>query len=202
MAIRKFSTASISAGTNKSTKLWDQETFQSGMFTIATAVAGANGDYFDFNNIPQNFTHLQLRVTGAGSYNPGGSGYIETWLGLNNTGTYPTAGYTHRVWGDGSGSATSAATSQTSLLATPWLPYGFADEYVGSYIVDILDYTSTSKFKTIRCQGGYDANGSGLIGFISGYSNITAAVTQIRVAHNAGGFKAGGRCALYGIKAA
>lgn len=167
------------------------------MFPIASGITTAGG-YIDFNSIPQTFTHLQIRVNGAGAYNPGGSGYIETWIGLNNTGTAPTAGYSHRLYGDGSNSY-SSASSQTSLLSTPWIPIGLADAYVGSYIIDILDYTNTNKYKTIRAIGGYDANGSGLVSLHSGYSNITAAVTQIRVANNYGGFKAGNRVDLYGI---
>lgn len=169
------------------------------MFPIASGITTAGG-YIDFNNIPQTFTHLQIRVNGASAYTSGGaSGYIETWIGLNNiTASPPTAGYTHRLYGLGS-SVASDSSSQTGLLSTPWIPYGFADAYVASYIIDILDYTNTNKFKTIRAIGGYDANGSGMISLHSGYSNITAAVTQIRVATNAGGFKAGGRIDLYGI---
>jgi hypothetical protein len=167
------------------------------MFPIASAITTAGG-FTDFNNIPQTFTHLQIRVSGASAYTPG-TGYIETWIGLNNqAGTTVTAGYTHRLFGDGS-TVYSSSSAQTNLLSTPWLPYGLADTFIGSYVIDILDYTNTNKFKTIKAFGGYDANGSGLVTLHSGYSNITAAVQQVRVATNSGNFKAGGRIDLYGI---
>ena len=200
MSIKRLSGAGLT--TPKSNKLWDQTTFQSGMFSIATIVAGADADYFDFTNIPQTYQHLQLRVTGAGAYNPGGSGYIESWIGLNVTGgTAPTTGYTHRMWGDGA-SVTSNSSAQTTLLSTPWIPYGLNNAYVGSYIIDIIDYANLTKNKVIRSMGGYDANGSGMASFHSGYENITSAISTIRVSTNSGAFKAGAICALYGIKAA
>lgn len=167
------------------------------MFPIASSTIATTGGFTDFNNIPQSFTHLQIRVSGVSAYTPG-SGPIETWVGLNNqAAVVPTAGYTHRLFTDGS-SATGNSGAQGGLLSTPWLPYGISNTG-GSYIVDVLDYTNTNKFKVIRAFGGYDANGSGLVSLHSGYSNITAAVVQIRVATNSGNFAIGARIDLYGI---
>lgn len=171
------------------------------MYWIAGGTTSAGG-FIDLNNIPQTFKHLQIRVHGASAYTSGGTqGYIETWIGLNNQSSpQPTAGYTHRLYTFGS-TAISDAGSQTGLLSTTWLPYGYSDDFVGSYIIDIHDYTNTNKFKTIKCFGGYDVNGSGLVATHSGYSNITGAVDQIRVATNSGGFKAGAKIDLYGLTA-
>lgn len=165
--------------------------------SIATGITTAGG-FIDFNSIPQTYTHLQIRINGASAYSPG-SGNLDCWVGLNNQTTAPTAGYTHRLYGDGT-NASASSSSQTDLLNTGWLPFGFGASYTGALIIDILDYANTNKFKTIRSLGGYDANGSGYISLVSGYSNITAAVSQIRVATNSGGYTAGTSIALYGIK--
>ena len=158
------------------------------------------GGFVDFNNIPQTFTHLQIRMFGASIYTSGGStGPLDTWIGLNNqSGTSFTNGYNHRLQGDGT-SASSTGFAQGNLLNVGFLPFGFADTFVGSHIIDILDYTNTNKNKVIRSIGGYDANGSGIVTLYSGLALLTATVSQIRVAQNAGGFRAGNRIDLYGI---
>jgi hypothetical protein len=169
------------------------------MHHIAT-VTTTSGGFADFNNIPQNFTNLQIRVSGASTYTSGGTtGPLDTWIGLNNqSGTVFTNGYNHRLQGDGS-SASATGFSQGNLLNTGFVPFGFGSTFVGSYIIDILDYTDTNKNKVIRSMGGYDANGSGIATLYSGLAILTATVEQIRIAQNAGGFTSGSKISLYGI---
>jgi hypothetical protein len=201
MAIRRLSKASITSGA-KSSKMWDQETSLGYYESIATAVAGADNDYVDFTNIPQNYTHLQLRVTGASSYTSGGTqSYINMWVGLNTpVGTTGTSGYTHIMYGDGA-NAWATAYSQTGLLNTGWFPYGYSASFVGTQIIDILDYTS-NKNKVIRSIHGFDVNGSGIVGMHSGNTNLTSPVISIRFNGNAGGVKANNIVSLYGIRGA
>ena len=77
------------------------------------------------------------------------------------------------------------------------------NKFVGSYIIDFLDYTNTSKLSTIRAYGGFDANGSGLFSLHSGYVDLTGgSINAIRISTNSMAFKAGTICALYGIRGA
>ena len=69
-------------------------------------------------------------------------------------------------------------------------------------IIDILDYASTSKFKTTRVLDGYDANGSGEVIIGSGNWRSTSAITSITLGPSSGNMKLYSSFALYGIKGA
>ena len=61
MAISNISGSSAIAG-NKDSKAWDQTTSFGGFYPIQTIVVPSLGAAsVSFTNIPQNFTHLQLR---------------------------------------------------------------------------------------------------------------------------------------------
>lgn len=149
-----------------------------------------------FANIPQTFTHLQLRISGRdASATSVNSGFIV----FNNAFADYAA---HSVFGNGSSAGSTGTTAQV-LIPLPVLPGASASaNIVGSVIVDVLDYTNTNKNKTVRAIGGSDLNGSGQVSMTSGFRIDTSAVTYITV----GGaftspyqFAAGTRVDLYGI---
>jgi len=145
-----------------------------------------------FAGIPTGYKHLQFRYFAQPSNGSAVSGFIR--LNGNTTiGDYSL----HLL--DGNGSSASA--------------YGAADDYSQSIlppsssstfsatIVDILDYTNTNKYKTIRSLSGYDANGSGVVRYSSGgfYAN-TNAITEINIIAAAGNLTQYSQFALYGVK--
>ena len=72
----------------------------------------------------------------------------------------------------------------------------------GAGVTDILDYTNTNKYKTLRNFSGFDENGSGTIR-LSSSANIgtSAAINSIYIYTNGGGnIDVGSQFALYGIK--
>jgi hypothetical protein len=199
MAIRRFSTASISTGNSKSTKLWDQETFQSGMFALATVSLASNESYVDFTSIPQTYQHLQLRVFARGT--TAGNTVDYSFLNFNND---SSANYArHSLRGDGSAaSALGQSGAGITGIFGPLVPYSLSSTSVfGAGIIDILDYASTTKLKTVRVLSGTDANGSGSVALSSGVWLKTPieAINQISIGYPAWG--AYTHFALYGIKA-
>jgi hypothetical protein len=70
------------------------------------------------------------------------------------------------------------------------------------FVIDILDYANTNKYKTIRYLSGYDANGSGRVGLGSGSWRSTSAVTSITLQglEYSSNYKQYSSFALYGIK--
>jgi hypothetical protein len=48
------------------------------------------------------------------------------------------------------------------------------------FVIDILDYANTNKYKTIKSLNGTDTNGGGLILFDSSSWRSTAAITSIK----------------------
>lgn len=152
-----------------------------------------------FTNIPQNFTHLQIRVFNRGTRigNPAGdlsyirfnddygTNYTAHWL--LGTGSSVTTGFNNSLSFMYMGDNT---TSDGSTLANVF----------AAQIWDILDYSNPNKFKTVRMIAGWDANGSGYTALVSGLWRNTAAITSIPNMGVANSLPAAGsRYDLYGI---
>lgn len=163
------------------------------MFPIASQVVTSVLGGITFNNIPQTFTHLQMRIKARGN----DSGTIA-FMNVGVNGDFYSTNYAqHAVLGDGA-SAASEGFPNVGGVAGLYAPGASVTANVfSSTIVDLLDYTNTNKFKTFRNLHGWDANGSGYIILNSGLWRNTAAVTSI-TAFNVN-FAVGSRVDLYGI---
>jgi hypothetical protein len=163
------------------------------MESIATITVGSGGaSSIEFTSIPGTYQHLQLRavllVTTAN--NPG--------LRLGNASVDSGANYrSHHLWGNGSG-AFSNDQSQTSMMCN----YNPSTSYPSAQITDVLDYASTSKYKTTRTFAGSDTNGgTSEVAMWSGLWMSTAAVTHVALVPASGNFAQYSTAALYGVKA-
>ena len=194
MAIRKFSNSSMIAG-SKSSKFWDQNTVQGTYESISTATCSANDASVVFSNIPQIYTHLQIRsIVFQGT----STAYF----------TYVTPGAIassqHRFSGNGSSVSGNGYASGT--YDAPFLTVGsyivLDNTYPTAAITDIFDYTNTNKNKTIRTMSGIDKNGTGEIGFASSLSLSTNSITSLTIGTYGGTFGANSQFALYGIRGA
>lgn len=197
--ISRVSTASILQGFVKSRSFlagnsaYTPPSFES----IATATGTGSSGIITFSSIPSTFKHLQLR----GMYLAGGSGSgIEVQVQFNNS---SAANYAdHRL--SGNGTAASAAGNDTGSGQGYMLPlndlYQSANPNV--FILDVLDYASTTKNKTVRGFNGLDANGSGKVQVTSGLWINTAAITTIKLTSPTFNFTTSSTFALYGIKEA
>jgi len=169
--------------------------FIPGMYeSIATVTVGAGGlTNITFTSIPQTYSHLQLRGTINQAYSSNDNGYAA--VELNNVGVSRR----HFLWGTGSAangySDTSSSMLDTILTST-------ATTTFAPFILDILDYTSTSKVKTLRALTGWDNNGSGNVYLTSGLWNSTSAVNSISLLGSNGNYRQFSQVALYGIKGA
>lgn len=147
-----------------------------------------------FNGIPTGYKHLQIRsITRS-------TALCFGYLAFNSDTT--NANYkTHYLTGDGA-SASSGAYAQSY----PGVIYGGAagfgqSPYISGQVFDILDYTSTTKNKTVRLLNGLDKNGSGVIEFLSGlWLNSSSAINTITLSTNTSVFSEFSQFALYGVK--
>ena len=175
------------------------------MVWIAGQTISVSGGEASFSSIPQSFTHLQLRIfskspTGSAA---GTSGFTTSfdsqYLRFNNDAT-PANYADHKVAGDGASVTSSGAFNQITAARTGVMPITTAPAGVfGVNIVDILDYSNTSKNKVFRYISGTDLNGSGYSVFGSGLWTSTAAINNIFVGGFTAGFSVGSRFDLYGI---
>jgi len=171
--------------------------------SIATVTVGSGGAAdIEFTAIPSTYTHLQLRC--FAQTNRATFGIDEASITFNSD---TAANYArHLLFGDGASVSASADTSQTSMRTgsgnfgtTTGSNYGIA-------ITDILDYTNTNKYKTIRNLSGADCNGTvggigGRVGLFSGLWQSTSAVTSIKlIPVNGNLFSQYSSFSLYGIK--
>jgi len=176
-------------------KLWQPDGAYDSLATVtvgATAVASVT-----FSGIPNTYKHLQIRAISR--YNGSGTNEGGALITLNSD-TAANYNY-HLLYGTGSATGTQGNAS-TNYMWGPDAPFGGVTASVfGSGVIDILDYTNTNKYTTIRALSGYDANGSGFMFLASGAWRNTEAVTSITFTGPSSGlFVQYSQFSLYGVK--
>lgn len=172
--------------------------FPLGVFTLSSSQANV-----EFTNIPQTYTHLQIRAIARGTTT------VDTRVGLNvqvnsDTGSNYSV---HNLHGDGATAEANGYASQTKTFGANFeLPQADALSNVfGAMIVDVFEYKNTSKYKTMRALVGFDNNGTtgatGRIVFESGLWMNTNAITSIKLYPSSDSWAANSSFALYGVQA-
>jgi len=199
MAVTKFSNLSITSGRTYNNFLAGNPTYVASSYeSISTTTLGSNQTTISITGIPSTFKHLQLRVLGRSAFAGSSNGSMRIQCNSDTGSNYSY----HTLIGLGASTLAQGAATQTTMR----LSY-FPDDLVtsgvfGAAVVDVLDYGSTSKYKTFRCFGGDDRNGGGYVGVYSGLWQSTSAITSLQIIHGDGDWLAGSTFALYGIKEA
>jgi hypothetical protein len=182
----------------KNTKVWDQVTVQNDFQSIATVVVPSGGQSsVTFSNIPSTFTHLQVRVSGRGTTTFSGG------LSLYVSPIGPTSSATKRHWLDGNGSSSGSSYDSGSGLVAVIADGGALSNVYSAVILDILDWSNTSKNITFRAIGGYDSNGgTGHSVLASGLVVLSGGTTTGFTFQTDGNWVQYSQISLYGIKAA
>jgi hypothetical protein len=170
---------------------------------VTTISLGALG------TIPQTYKHLQMRFTYQ--VNTGSSSQYQLVIAPNGDGSTSDNAF-HWLLGDGSTVRSQAGSNvtatryglinypQTEITGGNITPSSFQSQFVGG-IVDFLDYSSTTKNKTIRAFSGHTIGGTNNVTLASMlYSETTAINAIFMYAANAPAFTVGSRFSLYGIK--
>lgn len=191
MSITRARTSSVAQGpSTRKTVLGGNDVILGGSYdAIGTVTVGAGGQStITFSSIPSTYKHLQIRAIAKASgtnFNPK----------MQFNGDTATNYSWHYLYGDGGSVVTGGNVTQTfiynSIISTN------ASMYNG-FVIDILDYSNTSKFKTTRELSGQDRNGGGEIALWSGNWRSTSAITSITF--SAGTFDQYSQFDLYGIK--
>ena len=199
MAVSRFSNSTIANGFPKYQRFWDQSAVEiiTSYESIATVTASSGGSAsLTFTSIPQTYTHLQIRGIARSStanncyvrYNgDSGSNYGRQYLfgtGSNPLGSSGDTSTTFNNFG-----YVTSATSPRNIFSMG--------------IVDILDYTSSTKTKTTRCFSSYQDNSTD--GFVLTYQGVWMAtptpITSIEISMQGGTLLSEySTFALYGIK--
>lgn len=159
--------------------------------SIATQTVGAGGAAsITFSSIPSTYKHLQIRATAL----------LQTSneaLLMRANGDTANNYFCHYLYGTGA----AAASSNSVPTSYYYLNSGNDSTYPGPSVTDILDYTNTNKYKTIRSLAGVDKNGgSGYVWLFSGAWANTNAITTLTLYAGNGNLNQYSSFALYGIK--
>jgi hypothetical protein len=153
--------------------------------------------------IPNTYEHLQLRIYARSTLAGTSSDNIAFRINGDTGSNYST----HNLYGTGAGafSAAFAGLSYGYLPSVISSSGNLANTFAG-VIVDLLDYASSTKNKTIRALGGFDENANSggsvydnRIQLSSAFWNSTAPLNSI-VFGTSASFASGTTFALYGIK--
>lgn len=167
------------------------------MQLIGSTLMATTTSFVDLLNIPQTYKHLQIRYTARDtSANTTRGMFLEV-----NGNTVTGANSEHYMRGSTGGSTTG--TGSTNLGRFDWSDVPGATSATASAfasgIMDILDYTSTSKLKVFKLLHGVNISESNQVMLWSGMWNSTSAITSMRIYTNTA-FAAGSRVSIYGIK--
>ena len=152
-----------------------------------------------FSNIPQTYASLQLRIIARTSFAvPWGNLPLQ----FNNV---TSASYVwHQVTGSGTSVSVGGGGGGIAILVGRYAGASASSNVFGVSVVDIHDYASTTRNKTVRSFNGVDnneINASFLVGLNSGFLDSTNAVTSITIDAQTP-FVSGSSIALYGIRGA
>lgn len=171
--------------------------FDDGAFySIASASSAGSSANFNFSSIPQTYKHLEIRchVRSAGPSN----GETPS-IYFNNIS--PATNYAYhaiRTNATGGGNTFAGPTTSSRSLANVGIPN--ASGYFCAMIINIYDYTSANKAKTVQTMCVWNDNTQGYAVYqTTQYTGTNAAITQIDIDSNYN-YAAGSYAALYGIK--
>ena len=167
---------------------------------LETTLVGTNTASVTFSNLNNysSYKHLQIRAVMKGS----GSSVYDGFMRFNSV----TSGYAyHTLAGSGFSVTSQANTNQDSmgLGSFPGDNAQIPSEAFGVAVIDILDFSSSSKNKTIRSLSGWAGNNDvvGPIRLVSGFLNSTSAITSITLGVSTStNIRYDSRISLYGIK--
>jgi hypothetical protein len=157
---------------------------------LASVTLSSATNTISFAGIPSGYKHLQIRAHAQAST----AGLARIRFNGDAGANY----FGHDLVGNGSSANAYAYPNINQVYI--WPSSDSVSPYWSDAIVDVLDYSATTKNKTARVLCGYDANGSGYIELVSGAWNNTAAINSIEITTNTGNFTTNSQFALYGIK--
>jgi large repetitive protein len=176
-------------------------------YSIVTAYGNNSSTSITLTDIPQTYTHLQLRISGTMNV-----GTTNSFMYRVNRTTSSTDYQVHSMYANRASSTNSFSSNET-VGTTTWIstnsrtvqgPINVGDVVnAGAIITDIMDYTSTGKYITFASYAGHvdNTNASSETSFTSGLRQVVGPVTSIHIFNTgSNAIPSNVRVALYGLK--
>lgn len=166
------------------------------MFPISSITGTGSSTTITFTSIPSTYTHLQVR----GILHSGRTAGTDAGLVVAVNGDGGSTYSWHRLTGDGATVTASSGANQGAFLNDDIAANNSNVNYYTAFVMDILNYSSTSIYKTHRTLWGMDKNGSGRLCFLSGSWRNQNAISSLTFTTDTN-FSTASTIALYGVKA-
>jgi len=167
--------------------------------SIATATGTGSSGTITFSSIPSTYQHLQIRYVCRSSRASTDDG-INLQFNSDTGSNYAR----HQLFGNGATASASGGTTQSNIPVGVATAASVAANIIGVGIIDIHDYASATKYKTIRSFSGDDQNNTnGILYLRSGLWQSTTAISSISlISSSSSNWTTQTTFALYGIKGA
>jgi hypothetical protein len=155
---------------------------------IATTTLGSASNDVTFTSIPATYTDIVVICNTKTD-----TGTADLWFNFNSD----TGGNYSITFISGNGSIVQSArnTNATKMSVTN---YGYLETTIGTYIVNIQNYSNTTTYKSSLARANTTSNG---LAAGVGLWRSTAAISTIKISPSANNFASGSTFTLYGIKA-
>lgn len=167
--------------------------------SIATATGTGSSQTITFSSIPSAYKHLQIRGIGRLSAATD-SAYARIRLNGDSGTNYSE----HILYGNGTSVFSSGVVSNVGCYSTRYSGSTAPANVLGAVVIDIHDYTSTTKNKTIMSFGGVNGNLTTTdywVTLSSGCWMNTSAVNSVTI-YGGSNWTTQTTFSLYGIKGA
>jgi hypothetical protein len=167
--------------------------------SIATVSGDGSSTELSLSSIPATYASLQIRGIVRNNRNNPSFPFGNLSIDFNGV---SGSNAIHSLKGDGTSATATGATGITSCTIGETATDAQTASVMTAFIIDILDYTSTTKNKTIRSFIGTDVNGTGRIALSSSlYLPTPTAIASITFKNfNSAAFTTSSVFSLYGIK--
>lgn len=153
----------------------------------------ASVTFASLNTTAAAYKHLQLRITERSSAS------VNSQMAIRFNADSGANYSEHQLKGNGTSVTSYGGASVTFAPMGVTVESGATASAFGGRIIDILDFSQTTKNTTIREFSGAAVSPNNLGIYSSAWYN-TAAVTSMEVFMNAGNFINGSRLSLYGLR--
>ena len=146
-----------------------------------------------------NYSHLQIRYIArdVSSTNDGNSAVLR--FNLDSGSNYVR----HYLLGDGSSTPAGSVQNLTGIDGGLIQGGGGTATCYSAGVIDILDYNSSTKYKTVRSLSGNNTNSSSAVNYVEFESGLwlnTSAINSIDISCNGGNLAQYSQFSIYGVR--
>jgi len=159
---------------------------------ISSTILGADAATVEFTSIPSGYKHLQVRWTAKTTSTVAN---VEIRFNGITTSSYAR----HTLYSDTSSVVSEGSSSQTRIVLLNSASRSTTSNAFAGGIMDILDYSSSTKNTTVRAlYGQKDALNNAALA--TGFLNNTASITSVLFFLASSNYATNTRFSIYGIR--